>query len=70
MKSPPQPEIPIPQLPSRLGRFEIKAQLGSGGFGVVDRALDPVLGAENSPRTRNVDAVFATSSQDADQCIE
>jgi tRNA A-37 threonylcarbamoyl transferase component Bud32 len=31
------------ELPKRIGRFEIVSKLGSGAFGVVYRAIDPVL---------------------------
>src|SRR5687767_7422875 len=30
-------------LPERLGRFEVRAFLGAGGFGTVYRAYDPQL---------------------------
>jgi WD40 repeat protein len=33
-------------LPARIGRFEIRGQLGSGGFATVFRAVDPQLGRE------------------------
>jgi predicted Zn finger-like uncharacterized protein len=32
-----------PGLPDKIGRFEIRARLGAGAFGVVYRAFDPVL---------------------------
>ena len=33
-------------LPARIGRFEVRALLGAGGFGSVYRAHDPLLGRE------------------------
>jgi len=37
---------PVGDLPNRLGRFEIRSRLGSGAFGTVYRAHDPVLDRE------------------------
>ena len=37
---------PAPDLPSRIGRFEIRRELGQGGFGIVFLAFDPQLGRE------------------------
>ena len=39
------PEAPLPE-GTRLGRFEIRRELGRGGYGVVLLAYDPNLGRE------------------------
>ena len=39
-------EYPIDGTPKKLGRFEIRSRLGSGAFGTVYRAHDPVLDRE------------------------
>lgn len=36
----------VPQLPRRIGKFELLDELGSGSFGTVFRALDTELGRE------------------------
>jgi len=41
----PAEETPA-ELPGKLGRFEIRARLGAGGFGAVYRAYDPALDRE------------------------
>jgi hypothetical protein len=43
------PELPAavdPSIPKELGRFKIRSRLGSGAFGTVYRAHDPVLDRE------------------------
>lgn len=39
-------EHSLPELPRRFGRFEIRRQLGRGGFAVVYLAFDPSVGKE------------------------
>src|SRR5262249_23195319 len=58
----PGPDLPAPSgPPRRIGRFEVRAELGAGAFGAVYRAYDPDLerevalkvphpGTLNSPR--------------------
>src|SRR5579864_9223744 len=43
---------------SRLGRFEMKAEIGRGGFGQVFRAYDPVM-------NRDVAVKVLTATEDA-----
>ncbi|MFN8558969.1 MAG: hypothetical protein U0531_17065 [Dehalococcoidia bacterium] len=35
-----------PDLPDHFGRYEVKSKLGEGGFAIVYRARDPMLGRE------------------------
>ena len=44
---------------SRLGRFEIQAEIGHGGFGKVFRALDPIM-------NRVVAVKVLTATEDVD----
>ena len=44
--TPPTIEKPRATAPTKLGRFEIRARLGAGAFGVVYRAYDPTLDRE------------------------
>src|SRR5207302_6469474 len=43
--TPGAPTVPA-ESPLRIGRFEIRRELGQGGFGVVFLAFDPQLGRE------------------------
>jgi WD40 repeat protein/tRNA A-37 threonylcarbamoyl transferase component Bud32 len=43
---PPLPNIVRPEIPARLGRFEIRCRVGAGAFGVVYRAYDALLDRE------------------------
>ena len=40
------PAEPSPTLPAKVGRFAVRARLGSGAFGAVYRAHDPDLDRE------------------------
>src|SRR5262249_3921149 len=44
----PSPVLPAldPELPSVIGRFQVRARIGIGGFGTVYRAFDPQLDRE------------------------
>jgi eukaryotic-like serine/threonine-protein kinase len=44
--TPAGPGAPAAPMPTRLGRFRIRQELGRGGFGVVLLAYDPKLGRE------------------------
>jgi len=46
----------------RLGRFEIRSQIGQGGFGVVYYAYDPVLDREVALKVPNAAAVVDPES--------
>jgi hypothetical protein len=46
LASPPPGPPPGPGLPSRVGRFQVRARLGAGAFGAVYRAYDPQLERE------------------------
>jgi hypothetical protein len=52
------PPAPAPRLLQRLGRFEIRAEVGRGRFGVVFRAYDPRLGREVALKVPRTDTLF------------
>ncbi len=46
MKPPPLSRTTASSLPASVGRFEVRAFLGEGAFGVVYRVFDPQLQRE------------------------
>lgn len=48
-----------PRLPQRVGRFEIRALLGVGGFGIVYRAWDPATQREVAIKTPRWEAMIS-----------
>src|SRR5258708_4634311 len=48
---------PVPPVRERIGRFEVRQQLGEGAFGVVFRAYDPQLEREVALKVAKPQAV-------------
>jgi len=46
-----------PDYPARVGRFQIEARLGSGGFGTVYRAIDPTMRRQVGLKVPHPDAL-------------
>ncbi len=65
--SPQPPAIPAPQpaekLPEQIGRFKIRRKLGSGAFGVVYQAHDPVLDREVALKVPRAAALSSPEAQ-------
>src|SRR5205814_2181150 len=49
---------PMPR-PQRIGRFEIVAELGRGGFGIVYRARDPELGRDVALKVPRIEVLLS-----------
>jgi WD40 repeat protein len=59
----PAPRATPPERPSRLGRFEIRDELGRGSFGVVFRAYDPQLGREVALKVPRVEVLLTAEAR-------
>jgi tetratricopeptide (TPR) repeat protein len=61
----PKTDSPFDSAPpvSRVGRFEIRQQLGEGGFGMVFRAFDPNLGRDVAIKVPRPETLFTPDLQ-------
>jgi WD40 repeat protein len=60
---PPDPGAPAAGLPSELGRFQIRRELGRGGFGIVLLAYDPQLRRDVALKVPKADALLEPESR-------
>jgi WD40 repeat protein/serine/threonine protein kinase len=49
------------RLPARLGRFEVRRELGRGGFGIVYQAFDPQLARDVALKLPRQDLLFSSA---------
>src|SRR5262249_53404328 len=54
---------PAPGLPAELGRFQIRRELGRGGFGIVFLAYDPQLRRDVALKVPKADALLETDAR-------